>query len=573
MHSLKFFCFFPLLFLSLAITGCVSHSFPVIHPALETPPEQNSVARAHEYFIEARDSERRGLEQSAIRFYEMAYELDPTSKFLRDELIRKYIQNEKYTQALLLAKGEKNNSQLDQETKRIVSAIYLKMGKMDKAADILESIEEKEVEELYTLGLIYESLGDLSKSIDCYLKFYEKQKDAVLGLKIGKLLISEKRFEEADSLFSSIKETSGETAQLLALMGSSKIFNKDTASGLQLLESALSKDSLHEDALRSIAQVYMSRNDFAKAIVCYEKLYKNGAYGQIYGKTLSLLYYYNKQYEEAERLLQNMLEYDLDDPELHYYLGLVFSAAKKTDLAKIEMEKVLSLKPDFYDAWKELCLIPIREKDYDVAEKVAERFIRDFSDNPLSWQLHGMVMNLKKEYERAIQSYRNSISYDSSNVYSWFELGSAFERTKQIDSAASAFKKVLKLQPDDPAASNYLGYMWAEKGINLDSSKILIETALRQEPDNGAFLDSYAWIFYQLGQLDSAFHYINKAVENIKDDPTVLCHLGEILEKKGRLKEALEAYRKSVELNFENPEEIREKISRIKELLKKNEKQ
>jgi len=572
-HSLKFFCFFPLLFLSLAITGCVSHSFPVIHPALETPPEQNSVARAHEYFIEARDSERRGLEQSAIRFYEMAYELDPTSKFLRDELIRKYIQNEKYTQALLLAKGEKNNSQLDQETKRIVSAIYLKMGKMDKAADILESIEEKEVEELYTLGLIYESLGDLSKSIDCYLKFYEKQKDAVLGLKIGKLLISEKRFEEADSLFSSIKETSGETAQLLALMGSSKIFNKDTASGLQLLESALSKDSLHEDALRSIAQVYMSRNDFAKAIVCYEKLYKNGAYGQIYGKTLSLLYYYNKQYEEAERLLQNMLEYDLDDPELHYYLGLVFSAAKKTDLAKIEMEKVLSLKPDFYDAWKELCLIPIREKDYDVAEKVAERFIRDFSDNPLSWQLHGMVMNLKKEYERAIQSYRNSISYDSSNVYSWFELGSAFERTKQIDSAASAFKKVLKLQPDDPAASNYLGYMWAEKGINLDSSKILIETALRQEPDNGAFLDSYAWIFYQLGQLDSAFHYINKAVENIKDDPTVLCHLGEILEKKGRLKEALEAYRKSVELNFENPEEIREKISRIKELLKKNEKQ
>lgn len=573
MHCLKIVYFFTLLIVSLAITGCVSHSFPVIRPALETPPEQNSVARAREYFIEARDSERRGLEQSAIRFYEMAYELDPNSKFLRDELIRKYIQNEKYTQALLLAKGEKNNNQLDQETKRIVSTIYLKMGKMEKAAEILESIKEKAVEELFTLGLIYESLGDLSRSIDCYLQFYKKQKDAVqLGFKIGKLLISEKRFEEADSIFSSIKETTGETAQLLALMGNSKIFNKDTASGLQLLESALSKDSLHEDALRSIAQIYMGRSDFASAIVCYEKLYNNGVYGQIYGKTLSLLYYYNKQYEEAESLLKNMLEYNLDDHELHYYLGLVFSAAKKTDLAQIEMEKVLSLKPDFNDAWKELCLIPIREKDYDAAEEVAERFTKDFSENPLAWQLHGMVMSLKKEYERAIQSYRNSISHDSNNVYSWFELGSAFERTKQIDSAALAFKKVLKLQPDDPAASNYLGYMWAEKGINLDSSKILIETALRQEPENGAFLDSYAWIFYQLGQLDSAFHYINKAVEYIKDDPTVLCHLGDILEQKGRLKEALEAYRKSMELNFDNPEEIREKISRIEELLKKNEK-
>ena len=503
----------------------------------------------------------------------MAYELDPTSKFLRDELIRKYIENEKYTQALLLAKGEKNNSQLDKETKRIVSTIYLKMGKMEKAAEILESIEEKAVEELYTLGLIYESLGNLSRSIDCYLKFYEKQKDAVqLGFKIGKLLISEKRFEEADSILSAIKESVGETAQLLVMMGNSKIFNNDTASGLQLLESALSKDSLHEDALRSIAQVYMSRNDFPKAIVCYEKLYKNGAYGQIYGKTLSLLYYYNKQYEEAESLLKNMLEYDLNDYELHYYLGLVFSAAKKTDLAEIEMGKVLSLKPNFYDAWKELCLIPIREKDYDAAEVVAERFTRLIPIIP-AWQLHGMVMSLKKEYKRAIQSYRNSISHDSSNVYSWFELGSAFERTKQIDSAESAFRKVLKLQPDDPAACNYLGYMWAERGINLDSSKILIETALRQEPDNGAFLDSYAWVFYQLGQIDSAFHYINKAVENIKDDPTVLCHLGDILEKKGWLKEALEAYHRSMELKFEYPEEIKEKISRIEELLKKNEKQ
>jgi len=569
-HCLKILCFFPLIIVPLVITGCATHTFPVIRPSLEAPPEYNSVARAHEYFIEARDSERRGLEQSAIRFYEMAYELDPSSKFLRNELIRKYIENEKYTQALLLAKGEKNNSQLDNETKRVVSAIYLKMGKMEKAAEILESIDEKAVEELYSLGLIYESLGDLSKSIDYYLRFYQKQKDATqLGLKIGKLLISEKRFKEADSLFSSIKEITGETAQLLVLMGNSKIINKDTVSGVQLLESALSKDSLNEDALRSIAQVYMSRNDFPQAIIYYEKLYNNAAYGQIYGKTLSLLYYYNKQYDKAENLLKKMLEYDLDDHELHYYLGLAFAAAKKTDLARIEMEKVLSLKPDFYDAWKELCLIPIREKDYETAEELAVRFTRISSDNPVAWQLHGMVMNLKKEYKKAIQSYHNSISKDSTNVYSWFELGSAFERTKQIDSAAFAFRKVLKLQPDDPAACNYLGYMWAERGINLDSSKILVETALRQEPDNGAFLDSYAWVFYQLGQLDSAFHYINKAVENIKDDPTVLCHLGDILEKKGRLKEALEAYHKSMELNFEYPEEIKGKISRIEELLKK----
>lgn len=573
MHCLKFPYILTFFIVSLTTTGCVTHTFPVVRPSLEAPPEQLSKARAHEYFIQARDSERRGLDQSAMRFYEMAYELEPTSLILRNELIRKYIENDKLTQALLIAKGDKNNNQLDKSTKRVVSTIYIKMGKMEKAAEILESIEEKTEEELYSLGLIYESMGEVSKSIDCYLQFYKKQTDAVqIGFKITKLLINEKRFEEADSLFSSIKQITGETAQLLVMMGTSRIYSKDTTSGLQLLESALSKDSLHEDALRSIAQVYMSRNDFARAVACYEKLYKHGAYGQIYGKTLSLLYYYNKQYNEAETLLKSLLEFELDDYELHYYLGLVFSAEKKIDLAQIEMEKVLSLKPDFEDAWKELCYIQVREKDYDEAEVISERFLNAFPDNPLAWQLHGMVMNLKKDHKKAIKSFQNSIKRDSINAYSWFELGSAFERTKQIDSAAFAFRKVLNLHPDDPAACNYLGYMWAEKGINLDSSKLLVEIALKQEPDNGAFLDSYAWVFYQKGQLDSAFHYINKAVENIKDDPTVFCHLGDIMWKKGQLKAALEAYHKSLEFKYENPEEIKEKILRIEEIIKNEEK-
>jgi tetratricopeptide (TPR) repeat protein len=159
-HCLKYLLLFTLLIVLLA-TGCVN-TIPEI-PSLEALSQQNSVAKAHEYFIEARDSERRGLENSAIRFYEMAYELDPASKFLRNELIRKYNQNEKYTQALLLAKGEKDNSQLDTETKRIVSTIYLKMGKMEKAAELIESIKEKADEELYSLGLIYESLGNLEQ--------------------------------------------------------------------------------------------------------------------------------------------------------------------------------------------------------------------------------------------------------------------------------------------------------------------------------------------------------------------------------------------------------------------------
>lgn len=555
------------------ITGCVSHSFPVVRPSLEIPPEQNATARAKEYFIQARDLERRGENQSSIHFYEMAYELDPSSIILRNELIRKYIEAEKYTQALILAKGEKNNNQLDRDTRRIVSTIYLKMGNLEKAADILESIKDKSVEETYSLGLIYESLGKINKSIDYYLDFYRNDPDAAqMGLKIGKLLISEKRFDEADSLFLVIKSKVGDIPELLVMMGTSKIVNSDTVAGIELFKSALAIDSVNEDALRGLAQVYMTQNDYSDAISCYEKLVYQISYGRIYGKTLALLYYYNKQYGEAETLLKSLLQDLMNDHELHYYLGLVFSASKKLDLAQIELEKTISIKEDFHEAWKELCYIQVREKNYDAAQAVAQRYTKSFPKETLAWQMQGMVQNFKKEYSEAVKSFSTSLILDSTNAYAWFELGSAYERQKQIDSAAMAFTNVLKLQPDDPSACNYLGYMWAEKGINLDSAMVLLQTALRQEPENGAFLDSYAWIFYQLSDYDSAYYYIQKAVAAIDDDPTIYCHLGDIYEKKGNLMEALKAYKKSLELKYETPEELERKIGQIEVLLKQNEK-
>lgn len=574
MHKLRLLPGIIGIFLSLlTITGCVSHSFSVVRPSLEIPSEQVSIARAQEYFIQARDFERRGQDFTAIRYYEMAYELDPNSIILRNEVIRKYIETEKYTQALVLAKGNKNNNDLDRDTKRIVSTIYLKMGKLEKSAEVLRSITQKSEDEIYSLGLIYESMGKIDDALDYYLQFYAMQTDAYqIGFKIGKLLISQKRFSGADSLFESMKEKMGETPEILVMMGTSKIYNKDTTAGIQLFQSALTIDSLHEDALRSIAQVYMSRNDFQNAINCYQKLYKSTAYGQIYAKTLALLYYYNKQYEDSEVLLKSMLETQIDDYEIHYYLGLVFSAQKKYDLAQNELEKVLYLKDDFTDAWKELCYIQIRQKDYDAAMMVADRFLAKLSNETMAWQLQGMIFNLKKQYDKAIPSLQKSIMLDSSNAFSWFELGSSFERIKAIDFAVTAFKMVLKLHPHDPAASNYLGYMWAEKAINLDSAMVLLQTALKQEPDNGAYLDSYAWIFFQKKDYDSAYFYIQKAVDKIKDDPTIYNHLGDILEKKGDLKAAVKAYKKSLELEYEIPEEIEQKISEIELLLKQNEK-
>ena len=54
------------------------------------------------------------------------------------------------------------------------------------------------------------------------------------------------------------------------------------------------------------------------------------------------------------------------------------------------------------------------------------------------------------------------------------------------------------MSPDFSEAMNYLGYMWAERGVNLSRAKELIDKAVKLEPKNAAYPDSLAWVLSSL---------------------------------------------------------------------------
>ena len=81
----------------------------------------------------------------------------------------------------------------------------------------------------------------------------------------------------------------------------------------------------------------------------------------------------------------------------------------------------------------------------------------------------------------------------------WFMRGAMLERMKKLDKAEVEFRKVLKADPDNAGAMNYIGYMLADANLRLEESLDLITKALEIEPGNGAYLDSLGWVQYRLG--------------------------------------------------------------------------
>jgi tetratricopeptide (TPR) repeat protein len=147
-----------------------------------------------------------------------------------------------------------------------------------------------------------------------------------------------------------------------------------------------------------------------------------------------------------------------------------------------------------------------------------------------------------------------------------FLLGAAYERTGRREQAVAEFRRLLGTDPEYHAALNYLGYMFAERGENLDEAQKLIEKAVALEPDNGAYVDSLGWVYYRLGRYEQARTALERATRLENGDGTVQEHLGDVYGALGQPERAGEAYRRALELESGDPAKadvVRRKLDRL----------
>ena len=161
-----------------------------------------------------------------------------------------------------------------------------------------------------------------------------------------------------------------------------------------------------------------------------------------------------------------------------------------------------------------------------------------------------------------------------------FDLGRSLERAGQFDRAVAMFQRLLALDQDHADASNYLGYMLAERGERLTEAKKLIERALKIDPENGAYLDSLGWVYYQLKQYENAARWLDRAlaveeetlrqtdpnspiVDGLRENLAVIHeHAGDAAQKMGDFSRASHHYERAIEFDPDN-QTLREKFKNL----------
>jgi len=151
-----------------------------------------------------------------------------------------------------------------------------------------------------------------------------------------------------------------------------------------------------------------------------------------------------------------------------------------------------------------------------------------------------------KRYAEVVELARAALARLGEAQGVQFALAASLERSGRWDEAAAEFQALLAKHPDEASALNYLGYMYADRGVKLEEAREMLVKAVSLEPTSGAFIDSLGWVYFRLGDLALAEKHLTEAARLAPGDATVNEHLGDLYRALGDAARAGEAYRKAL---------------------------
>ncbi|HXU22175.1 MAG TPA: tetratricopeptide repeat protein, partial [Verrucomicrobiae bacterium] len=277
-----------------------------------------------------------------------------------------------------------------------------------------------------------------------------------------------------------------------------------------------------------LGRAYRGARNYPAALEAYADMGKLGGDSRKRAETLTIeTYRENHNIDEAIAAAKKALDAEPKDPEMTVTLAMLYGEKTETTAATQLLQGLLRGNDGDQQIYVDIAQVQERGRKYMDAEQSAQK---------AEQMAHG----------------------DSGKETAWFLLGSIYERQKRFDQAEQQFRKVLQVNPDNAPVLNYYGYMLADRGIRLDEAGSLIERALKQEPNNGAYLDSLGWAYYKQNKLPEAEENLRKAIDRQGNDPTILSHLGDVYLKLGQKERAAETFelalaewRKAVPADYE----------------------
>ena len=223
----------------------------------------------------------------------------------------------------------------------------------------------------------------------------------------------------------------------------------------------------------------------------------------------------------------------------------------KLDEAEQRFTEVLTEKPDFLSARKEIGKIRVKENRLDEAIGIYEG-IKARSECDLDARLTlADLYSWRRDYDRSIVEYRDVIALDTMNIAAMKGLGRVLRWATRYAESETAYGRVLGVEPEDPEALAGLALTYAQQK-RMDGALALVDRALRVSPDNVEILRIKADILAWSNRYREAEQGYQELLRRTTHRAEIFHALGDLYAWQGKFSRSLDAYRSASALEPAN---------------------
>ena len=396
-----------------------------------------------------------------------------------------------------------------------------------------------------------------------------EQEEAYLYL--SQCYVNKKNYQKALEVLKRLVGVEPESVNAYYYIGSiQSSYLKQTAEAIRTYRKILEWEPGNAKVRHAIAQIYMDGNKSKEALAEYLELEKMAPADLSVELQVALLYYDRGDFAKASERFQNILKQNPEADRIRYYLGMLYEKQKKSQEAMEAYQKIPPSSGLYKEARLRLSyLLNQAHKDREAIAVLEEAKVHVTEASEV-YEFLAFLWEEVGDLGKAEGVLRQGIEKlpDAEKLH--FNLGILYDRKEKYDAAVQSMQEVLRVNPNNASALNYIGYTYAEQGIQLEEAKKFVEKALQLKPNDGYILDSLGWIYFKKGDLENASLYVRRALSHVPSEPAVCEHMGDIYLQKKELGKAIEYYKKALSLGEKretpNPKELKRVGEKIRAL-------
>ncbi len=536
--------------------------------AAETPKSQ-----AYYHFLKAQQLLVADDTEGAIKEYEAAIEKDPESAFLEMDLAALYQRKGDVKQALAHAEKTLRLNPKQQEAYFLLASLHVGLNQLEEATREYERIltlDPENREARLFLATLYAQQRQFPKAIRTVQELLRLDPQLVVGYYyLGRIYLETNRLQDAKKEFLRVLTLDPKFVPAMFDLGLTLEREHQYTRALAIYRRILSSYPRNSKIWTSIGRLYLEMNRYGDAQKAFRKVRELERNDPAADLNIALIFLEQKLPDDAIRLLRPLLSVPRCQERARYFIAMALEEKGDLKAAALEYQLVDHNSEFFTQAQIRNAYLNFQMGKKAQARQIINDLLVQAPKQEEVYLTNSYFYEEDNQWDLAIHALKAGLGKVERPQEIHFRLAVLYEKQNNRPESIQEIKKVLELDPNNADAQNFLGYSYAEAGVNLDEAEKLIREALKSKPNSGHIIDSLGWVYYKKGQYDKAVTELEKAHRIMPQDGTVAEHLGDAYFQVRRYRDALRLYRRALGLENANAGALRKKITDTELVLKR----